>query len=143
MTYLTEDQYDRWKDRAEEFDMSVSEFMQAMVEAGFKKFDATVEPDQSNQELREQRNDLNPELDRARERIRSLEDRLHDDERAAVERYVENNPGATFGDITQKIGDTVPKRVNSHLEELEGDSLTKEGDAYYPVDNDSQGGDGR
>ena len=60
MTYPTEDQYDRWKQQAEEFDMSVSEFMQAMVEAGLKKFDATVEPDETARELREQRNDLRP-----------------------------------------------------------------------------------
>ena len=84
MTYPTTRQYERWKDRAAEFDMSVSEFMQAMVEAGLKKFDATVDPDETNQELREQRNDLKDELDRTRARIRTLEDRLHNDERITL-----------------------------------------------------------
>ena len=36
MAYPTAEQYARWKARAEELDMSVSEFIQAMVEAGIK-----------------------------------------------------------------------------------------------------------
>jgi hypothetical protein len=53
--------------------MSVSEFMQAMVETGLKKFDATVNPDETARELREQRN----ELDHARTRIERFETRLY------------------------------------------------------------------
>jgi len=42
---------------------SMSEFMEAMVEAGLKKFDTSnVEPDETNRELREQRNELKGEL---------------------------------------------------------------------------------
>jgi hypothetical protein len=43
--------------------------MQSMVEAGMKKFDGSVEPDETNHELREQRNDLKDELDRTRSRV--------------------------------------------------------------------------
>lgn len=138
MTYPTAEQYDRWKEQAEEQDMSVSEFMQAMVEAGLKKFDATVEPDETNQELREQRNDLKDELDRARGRIQALEDRLHDGERATVRRYVEKNPGATYEEIVQHVIDTVPERVSHHLE---GDSLTAEDGGYYETDIGTQDGE--
>lgn len=92
MTYPTNAQYARWKKRADELDMSVSEFMQGMIEAGMKKFDATVEPDETPYELREQRNDLKDELDHARARIDRLENRLHRSERAAVSQYVEQNP---------------------------------------------------
>jgi predicted nuclease with TOPRIM domain len=140
MTYPTTEQYERWKDRADTFDMSVSEFMQAMVEAGLKKFDATVDPDETNQELREQRNDLKDELDRTRARIRTLEDRLHDDERNTVHQYVENNPGATYDEIIQHVIDTVPGRVSDHLDELEGESLRADDGAYYATDDASDGG---
>jgi len=132
MTYPTEDQYDRWKQQAEEFDMSVSEFMQAMVEAGLKKFDATVEPDETARELREQRNGLRDELDHARGRIEELETRLYQGERAAVREYIEENPGATYDEIIQHVVDTVPERVTQHLDDLEGEDVSVEDDRYYP-----------
>ena len=135
MTYPTEDQYDRWKQQAEEFDMSVSEFMQAMVEAGLKKFDATVEPDETVRELREQRNDLRDELDHARSRIDDLETRLYQGEREAVRDYIEENPGATYDEIIQHVVDTVPERVTTHLDDLEGEDVQVEDDRYYPRTN--------
>jgi len=137
-TYPSEAQYQRWQDRADDLGMSMSEFMEAMVEAGMKKFDATVEPDETNQELREQRNELKGELDRARGRIQELEDAVYHGERRTIKRYVEDNPGATYDDIIQHVIDTVPQRVTTHLDDLEGDELRQEDGGYYPVDN---GGD--
>jgi ElaB/YqjD/DUF883 family membrane-anchored ribosome-binding protein len=119
VTYPTTEQYDRWKQRAKEFDTSVSEFMQALVEAALKKFDATVEPDETNSDFREQRNDLKDELDHARSRIRDLEDQLHRGERATIRQYVEQNPGTSFSNVVQETIGTVPGRVNRHLDDLE------------------------
>jgi len=135
MTYPTVEQYDRWIDRADEFDMSVSDFMQAMVEAGLKKFDATVEPDETAHELREQRNDLRDELDHARSRINDLETRLYQGERGAVRDYIQENPGATYDEIIQHVIDTVPERVTAHLDDLEGEDVTVKGNGYYPRDD--------
>ena len=115
--------------------MSVSEFMQAMVEAGIKVdrgFELTMDRDETNRELREQRNDLKDELDRARRRIEALEDRLHRSERETVRRFVAEHPGATFEEIVQHVIDTVPERVNEHLEALEGDEVRIKDGAYYP-----------
>ena len=132
MTYPTPEQYEGWKDDAEEMDMSVSEWMQAMIEAGRKKFDARVEPDESADQLRRQRNDQKTELERARGRIQELETQLHHGEQAVIREFVEENPGATFEDITRHVVDTVPERLNRHLDELEGDALYVEDDGYYP-----------
>jgi ElaB/YqjD/DUF883 family membrane-anchored ribosome-binding protein len=132
MTYPTEDQSDRWKQRAAKFDMSVSEFMQAMVEAGLKKFDAMIEPDETARELRGQRNDLRDGLNHARGRIEELETRLYQGERAAVRDYVEENPGATYDEIIQHVVDTVPERVTKQLDDLEGEDVSVEDDRYYP-----------
>lgn len=143
MTSPTGDQHDRWKARENELDMSVSEFMQAMVEAGLKKFDVSVEPDETNQELLDQRNHLKAEIDRSRARIQALEDRLHDDERSAVYYYVENNLGATYDEIVQHVIDMVPERVSHHLDELEGDALTVEDGACYAAESDGEDGERR
>lgn len=140
VTYPTQTQYERWKDRANGMDMSTSESMQAMIEAGNKKFDATLEPDETHRELRHQRNDLKDQLDRARSRVQELEEQLHRSEHEAVREYVENNPGAEFQDIVQHIVETVPERVNRHLEDLEGEALgVRDGAHHLDLGEDDEG----
>lgn len=127
----------RWKALANEHDMSQSEFVAGMTEAGLKKFDATVDPDESRTELRKQRNDLKEQLELARDRIESLEDRLHHGERTEIRQYVEDNPGAPFDEIVRHVIDTVPARVSQHLDDLEGDDLVidPETERYYPTED--------
>lgn len=133
VTYPAEEQHARWKKQADEMDMSLSEFVQAMVEAGMKKFDARVETDESLKELRRQRNDLKEELDETRERVSELERQLYEGERAAVKEYIEENPGSDFTQITEHVARTVPQRVSNHLEELEAvDEIREEEERYYP-----------
>ena len=135
VTYPTNHQYEQWSDRADELGYSsVSQYIQDMVEAGNKKFDATVEPGETNRELRQQRNDLKEELAHTRDRVAELEEQLHRDERATIREYVKQNPGAEFGDIVQHVVDTAPERVNRHLDALDGDALRVEDDHYYPDD---------
>ena len=136
MVYPTPDQHQDWEDDADDMDMSKSEWVQAMVEAGRKKFDAQVEPDESAQELREQRNDLKEQLTIARDRIEELENIVHHGEQEVVREFVEENPGATFGEIVQHVIDTVPERVNRHLDELEGDALYVEDEQYHPTEGE-------
>jgi len=133
-TYPSAQQYERWEDRADDLGMSTSEFIEAMVEAGMKKFEATVEPDETNQELREQRNELKTELDRARDRIQELEDAVYHGERRTIKRYVEDNRGATYDEVIQHVINAVPQRVTTHLDDLEGEELRYEDGGYYPTE---------
>lgn len=133
MCYPPEDQYEEWKARADEMDMTVSEWMQAMIEAGRKQFDFDVEPDATNQKLRKQRDDLRRELQKARQLIERLKTQLHRTEREKIASHIEENPGVAFGDIVQEIIDTAPERTNLHLDALEGDRVRKRSDGYYPV----------
>ena len=132
-TYPTEEQYERWQTHAEEMGMrSMSEFVEAMVEAGIKKFDASsIQPDETNQELRQQRNDLKTELDAARHRIQELEDAAYHGERQEIKDFIETNPGANYDEIIQHIIDTIPERVTVHLDQMEGDYLRVEEGRYY------------
>jgi hypothetical protein len=133
--YVPEDQHRRWEEVAEQRDMGMSEFIRAHVEAGLKKFDREVTPDESARELRQQRNELRDELDHARQRIQDLEDRLYRGEPAEIERFVTENPAATYEEIVPYIQRTVPARVTRHLDDLEGDTLRVEDGAYYPMDD--------
>lgn len=134
VTYPTSEQYERWKTEADIRDMSISAFMQAMIEAGIKKFDASIEPDETNRELREQRNELKAELDHTRARVQQLEDQLHKDDRATIRSYVEDNPGATWDELIQHLIDTIPERTTQHLNGMEGETLRIEDGEYYPID---------
>jgi hypothetical protein len=130
-TYPTHQQHDRWAARADELGMSTSEFIEAMVEAGMKTFDASVNPDETNRELRQQRDDLKEELDRARERIQELEDAVYHGERQTIKEYVQTNPGAPYDEIIRHVARTVPERVTAHLDDMEGEELLFEDDRYY------------
>lgn len=110
--------------------MSTSEFIEAMVEAGMKDFDVTVNPDETNRELREQRNELKDELDRARDRIQDLEDTVYHGERRTIKEYVQTNPGAPYDEIIRHVMRTVPERVTTHLDDMEGEELLFEDDRY-------------
>ena len=133
-TYPTEEQYRRWKARADEMGMSLSEWLECMVEAGQKKFDASVRPDESVEELREQRNDLRQELGRARDRIEKLERKLHHGERGMIIDYVHSNPGAEFDEIIQHTMENTPSRVSNHMDDLVGSELVVEDEKYYPIE---------
>ena len=139
VSYPEEEQYEVWEDRAEEMGYrSTSQFIQDMVEAGSKKFTVEVEPDETKEELRDHRNDLKDEIDKARSRIRVLEEQLYNDEKAEVETIIEENPGVEFPSIVQEVVNTVPSRVNRHLDELEGDKITIEDGHYYPDPGEDQ-----
>ncbi|MFB6310161.1 MAG: hypothetical protein ABEH64_03150 [Salinirussus sp.] len=133
MTYPSTKQYARWKEHAEELDMSVREYIQAMIQTGSKKLTATVEPDVKVRELREQHNDLKMELDRAWSRIEILEKRLHHTERATCCEFVEDTPGEEFRDIVQAVVEFVQERLDFYLDALEGEQLRYEDGGYYPA----------
>lgn len=123
--------YRQWRGHADDLDMKVSEFITHMVEAGRKKFEVEVTPDETNQELRQQRNDLKRENDRLRDRVTMLEDRLFEGERGVIIKYVEKNPGVTNDEILQHLGDTLQPRVTDHLDELVGHQLREADGEFY------------
>lgn len=130
--YPTSDQYARWQERADELDKSVSEFIIAMTEAGIKELDGLVidlddSHDESYLELRRERNSLKRELRRARERIQELEDLSYREERRALRRYVEDNPGASYDEMTDFLRRTVPQRMQLYTQDL-----------YAEVDEDGE-----
>lgn len=131
-TYVDEVQYERWQEQADEMGMSMSDWTQAMVEAGAKKFDRDVQPNDSKDEIRRQRDDLRKELSRARDRIKELERQVHLSERQAIVEYVEENSGAEYQDVVQHVVNTANSRVTKILDELEGDEIEidKEGRMY-------------
>jgi hypothetical protein len=118
--YPSEGTKERWQDEAQQMGMSDSNWVQAMVEAGRKKFTRDVEPDQSRKELRQKQNDLRKELRRARDRIEELEEQVHVSEREAVLNYLDSHPGAEYRDLVQHVSNTANARIARLLDQMEG-----------------------
>lgn len=121
--YLTPDQKLRWEAEAESRNMSLSEYLRAMIEAGRKKFSIDVSQNESNEELRRQRFDLREENTRLREQVSELESIAYQGEREVILEFITSNPGSTFPEMVQHVINTVPERVSTHLEDMDGNEV--------------------
>lgn len=129
--YPTVEQYQRWKARADELDMSMSEFIQSMTEAGMKKFERDI-PDEDFTRVRKRRDEYRQEVKQKRARVEELEQALNRTMRGDIERFIQANPGVNVQEIIQHIINDVPKRVQEHLQDMEGSgNVTKEDGQYY------------
>lgn len=132
-TYPPVQLYNQWTDEAEDMDMSTSEWMEAMIEAGRKKFEPSdVHYDEDRTALRQDRARLQDNLAETQAQIDQLQDDLTNTDRATIIEYVNENPGATDDEIIQHLQNTLLDRVIRHLTELEGDTLRLEENRYYP-----------
>lgn len=66
-------EYEEWRRDAEAMGMSVSEYIQAMIRAGRKKFSIQDPPESDRQDLRDSRDFYRAEVTRLRRRITELE----------------------------------------------------------------------
>ncbi len=129
--YPTVEQYQRWKARADELDMSMSEFIQSMTEAGMKEFERDI-PDEDFTRVRKRRDEYRQEVKQKRARVEELEQALNRTMRGDIERFIQANPGVNVQEIIQHIINDVPKRVQEHLQDMEGSgNVTKENGQYY------------
>lgn len=122
-TYVSEEQRKRWKKLADKREMSLSEWVKAMTEAGLKKFDRQVSPDQTKAELREKCRQFMRDLQDARERIQTLERQVVESERESILKFIRENPGASYQEIVQHIINTTSGRVTKLLTEMDGEEV--------------------
>lgn len=136
--YISEEQRDDWREEADAMDMSQSEFVGSMTNAGRKKFDIDVEPDETDSELREARDYYRREMEKERREKERLEEQLHGGERQAITNFIEANPGVSYQEIVEHVVDTAPGRVSDHLEEMNGQSIWNGRHGYAPLDGDEE-----
>lgn len=136
--YPPEEVYESWGDHADELDLSRSQFIIKMVEAGRRNIDVNDAAANSLDRLQRQRSELGRELDRQRERADRLERQLRRTAVTEIKSFVEENPGSSTAKIIQHVANTVPERVVSHLDLLEGDVVRREDEGYYLVEPGSR-----
>jgi predicted transcriptional regulator len=110
-----------------------------MLELSFEILNAFFLPLDFSFEVRlllQQLANLKREIQRKEERIQDLERQLQHTSRSKIISYIEDNPGAQTPEITQKVADTVPGRVASHLDALEGEVIEQRAGGYYPGESD-------
>lgn len=137
-TYPSDEQLERWEERADEMGISMSRFVESMTEAGMKTFSRDVEPDESAAELRQERNELLNELETLRQRVEFLEQKAYTTEREKIEGFVKQNPGAVEADIEQAYIQDAPSRVQEHIEALIGETIDYADDEGYVYIGDDE-----
>lgn len=133
--YPTNDQHERWKAEADARNMSLSGLITEMTEAGLKKFNAVVAPDKSRLELRDVNRDLKDQLKAERERVEKLENKLLDTEASAIEKFVRENPGASYAEVLEEVQRTAASRTPRTLDAMAGETLTHRDGGYYVRDD--------
>lgn len=128
--------YQQWRNHADRLNMPISEFIIRMVEAGRTNISMDDASAQSVRELLQQRADLERELQRQRDRIQDLKRQLQQTSQSEIVAFIDNNPGARTPEIIQYVADSVPGRVASHLDALEGEVIKQRDDQYYPLQTD-------
>ena len=134
--YPTNDLYESWQEHAERLDMSTSQYIIRMVEAGRKNISMDDGSSGTLRELLQQRATLNRHVERQRDRIDDLERQLNQTSQSEIASFVAENPGVHTPVIIQHVADTVPGRVASHLDALEGDLIERRNDGYHPIEGD-------
>lgn len=131
--------YEQWEEHAAELDLSKSQYIIRMVEAGRKQLSVDESTYTTSRELRKQLANLQDELERQQARNEDLNRQLQQTAHAEIRSVIQENPGLTTPQIIQHVADSVPSRVAAHLDALEGTHLCQEECRYYP----KQGGDGK
>lgn len=129
--------YETWVDHAEELDMSTSQYLVRMVEAGRRNISMDDASAASIRELLQERADLKREIQRQRDRVNDLERQLQRSSQSEIVSFITDNPGTATPDIIQDVADSVPARVASHLDALEGDVIEQREDGYYPLESET------
>lgn len=137
--YPEKSEYEEWAAEAESRGMSISEYIQAMIRAGQKKFNVDVNPDETNQDLRESRDYYKTEVRKLRRKVEQLESQNYGGEAAAIDSFVQANPGASASQIINHVKQTAANRVSSHLSTMTGAQLANEDGEYYSKANRSEG----
>lgn len=136
VAYPPETLYESWCEHAATLDMSISQYMIRMVEAGRKDISMEESHSESIRDHLRQRADLKREIQRQRERIQDLERQLQQTSQSEIVSFITDNPGARTPEIVQHVADTVPGRVASQLDALEGDVIEQRDAEYYPLESD-------
>ena len=108
-TYVPAYQKERWQSHAEELDMSQSEYVRTMVQAGRSGFEPP-EADRSNEVVREQRS-AEPTSPDADPRGQGLEDR--------VVEILEDGDHYDWDDLVAALTDDIEQRLDETLQELQ------------------------
>ena len=109
-TYVSADQRDRWREEADQLDMSQAEYVRSMVQAGRRSFDLNTESDSLNSGT------SNPVEAPSRDAIpggEALEDRVLEVLRA--------DEFADWEELVAGVTDDIEQRLDETLEELQAD----------------------
>jgi predicted nuclease with TOPRIM domain len=128
--YAPPDRKESWEEHADEMGMSTSEWANAMIEAGLKKFDRDIQPDESKRDLRRRNTELWNDFQALRKERDRLEKQLHQTERRAILEFVEENNGCRYKEIAKHLSKNKASRLTKLLDALDGQEIEIDEDGH-------------
>ncbi|WP_336338874.1 DUF5805 domain-containing protein [Haloarcula brevis] len=110
-TYIPAYQKDQWQTHAEELDMSQSEFVRTMVQAGRRGFEPAVENDGSDSEESEAEEPRSPDATPGGD---ALKDRVRD--------ILSDGDYYEWDDLLAELTDDIKERLEETLQELQSEN---------------------
>ena len=108
----------------------MSQWANAMVEAGLKKFDRDIQPDESKRDLRRRNTELWNKYQELKEERDSLEKQLYQTERRTILEFVEENNGCRYKEIAKHLSKNQASRLTKLLDALDGEEIEIDGNGH-------------
>ena len=134
-SYVPQSQYDKWQEKADERDQSVSSFIALMVELGLKEVKLEEESPSEIVELRQRLQKVRAERDDLQ---KSLQQQAQQDYSVGLGRIKEiiiKNPGVDRREIVNYVVNNPIQFVDKYLDELEESAFRVEEGQWYPPED--------
>lgn len=131
MCYPSVDEYEYWKKQADEMDITVNEWILTMVQLGDTKLKKGHEPPNASENIHRRIRCLRTELRNTELTLDRIDKKLRSVERHEIISFIDNNPGAEADEIVEYIKKSTPSRVNTHLEMLTFEELTRKDGGFF------------
>ena len=132
-SYVSKQQYQEWKEVADEKNQSISSFIATHVEAGRREIEQVADQPSDIVELRKQVQELRAERDNLRNKLNNIENMQYGVGMGRVKDLIINNPGIDKASIVNFVMEEPVKVTDDILSNLrKTDFVNKEGKWYPP-----------
>lgn len=131
-SYVPRTQYQLWEKEAKKRDMSISQLISSMVQAGLTDIELEEDPSSEIIELRNQLRQVQAERDKAKKEKRNQNQEAYHVGLGKIKELIINNPGIDRHEIVNYIMENPVIFVDKYLQNLEGSEFNNRNGEWYP-----------
>jgi hypothetical protein len=133
--YVPQPQYERWQEKADERNQSVSSFIATMVELGLNEVKLEQESPSEIVELRQRLQKVRAERDDLQQSLQQQTQQDYSVGLGRIKEIIIENPGIERREIVNYVVSNPIQFVDKYLDELEESAFRVEEGQWYPPEN--------